>query len=229
MEKKERVCILIDGANFHHLVLKKIGIQEIEFSFEDFANFLANERRIIENGKRFYTGTVREREGDLRSKQAMSRQTAFFTVLKSQNWEIKTSKLRRRMEKIVIDDRVIGHQDLLKKGIKEIEFERLREKGIDVKIAVDLIVGAVDNKYDTAIMVTSDTDLIPAIDWVRNRKKRKIEYIGFSIMDPTGNEDHTRPSTAVIDRSDIQRILTVPDLKPFIRLLPKKTLFSNKP
>jgi uncharacterized LabA/DUF88 family protein len=56
---------------------------------------------------------------------------------------------------------------------------KIREQGTDVKIAVDIIVGAIDNQYDTAILVSSDTDLIPAIQYIRYKGK-KLEYIGFS-------------------------------------------------
>ena len=151
MKHKERICILIDGANFYYLVLKKMGLKDLEFSFENFSMFLARERQICEKGKRFYIGTIREKIGDLRSKKAMSKQTTLFTRLRSSGWEIKTSKLRTRTEKIIIDQRVVDYQDLLNKGIKVVTFQRTREKGIDVKIATDLIVGALDNQYDTAI------------------------------------------------------------------------------
>ena len=56
---------------------------------------------------------------------------------------------------------------------------KTREKGTDVKIAADLIIGAIDNLYNTAILVSSDTDLIPAIRYIKFRKK-KLEYVGFS-------------------------------------------------
>ncbi len=218
MGEGEKICVLVDGGNFHHLVLKKLGIQESEFSFDSFINFLADGRKIIDKGKRFYVGTVREKEGDIRAKKAMSKQIAFLTRLNSFGWEIKTSKLRKRTEKIIIDDRVVGYKDILGKGIKEIEFERTREKGIDVKMATDLIAGAVDDKYDTAIVISSDTDLIPALDWVRNRKNKKIEYVGFSIIvDPVEKKKNTRPSQGMINYSDIQRILVVADLKQFIK------------
>lgn len=217
MAENEKVSIYIDGGNFHHLVLKKLAIQELDFSFDDFVKFLANDRKIIDEGKRFYVGTIREREGDLKSKKAMSKQTKFFTVLKSFNWEIKTSKLRFRTEKVIIDDRVIDYKDLLKKGIKQIEFQRMREKGIDVKLATDLLVGAVDKKYDTAIIVSSDADLVPAVDWIRRRFNKKVEYIGFSIMDKSKNGDNTKPLQTLITHSDIQRILIESDLKPFIK------------
>jgi len=216
MANHEKVSIFIDGGNFHHLVLKKLHIQELEFAFDNFVRFLANNREISSSGKRFYVGTVREKSNNPRSKKAMSRQTKLFTSLKSSDWEIKTSKLRTRIEKIIIDDRVINHKDLLRKGVTQIEFERMREKGIDVKIATDLIVGAMDNKYDTAIIVSSDGDLIPAINWVKFRTRKKIEYVGFSIIDKLDTKKNTRPLQTMITHSDIQRILVRPDLAPFI-------------
>ncbi|MGH8930014.1 MAG: NYN domain-containing protein [Egibacteraceae bacterium] len=39
-----------------------------------------------------------------------------------------------------------------------------REKGIDVQIAVDLVMGAVNDAYDCAVVFSADTDLIPALD-----------------------------------------------------------------
>ena len=187
------------------------------------SDILANGRRIA--GKRYYVGTVRERPGDLRSKAAMARQTKFFTILHSYGWDIFTSKLRTRPEKIIIDDRVKGHKELLERGVFQIEFERTREKGIDVKMATDLIVGALDDQYDVAIVVSSDADLVPAIDWVRYRKSKKIEYIGFSLAgsDPAQN---TRPLQTLISKSDIQRIFSKPDLLPFC--IPPKQLSFDK-
>ena len=125
----DRVCIFIDGANFYHLVLKKLGFQEIDFNYEKFANFLANDREISNNGKRFYVGTVPEKVGDMRTKKAMSNQTTLFTILKKNNWEIKTSKLRRRIEEISIDSRVIGYEKLKKIGL-----ERFNMKDIEKRV-----------------------------------------------------------------------------------------------
>jgi uncharacterized LabA/DUF88 family protein len=219
----ERVEILIDGSNFYHLVLKKLNIEEAQFDFDNFAKFLAGGRVVQDKCKRFYTGTVREKEGDLRTKEAMSKQTTLFTRLKNSHWEIKTSKLQTRIEKIPIDDRVIGYENILKLGIKYVEFSRLREKGIDVKLATDLIVGAVDNQYDTAIVVSSDSDLIPAIDWVRHRRKKKIEYVGFSIPDEKDPLNSTNPSLSLMAKTDIKRTLIRSDLELFIN----RTLFDS--
>ncbi len=210
----EKVCILFDASNFYHLVLRKLGIQEVEFDFEAFARFLAGERAIIREGKRFYVATVRE---GYESKKAMSNQTSLLTKLSNmpEKWIIKTSTLRTRIEKIEIDKRVINYEKLLELGIKEVYHKKSREKGIDVKIATDLIIGAFDNKYDTAILVSSDTDLVPAIDEVRNRFQRKVEYVGFSIPK---NEiyEATEPTNGMIRRTDTKRVLIEADIKPFI-------------
>lgn len=221
----ERVSIFIDAGNFYHLVLKKLNSQETQFDFDGFARFLARDRTITTDGKRFYIGTVREMQDGHESKRAMESQTRLFSELKKcGGWAIKTSKLRTRTEKIKIDDRVIDYQRILNKGISEIAYRRSREKGIDVKMAVDLIAGALDDKYDTAIVVSSDTDLVPAVDWVRKRLRKRVEYIGFS-MPETGRHEATKPTKTMIYNSDVQRVLIESDIKPFMKeFLYEKTI-----
>jgi len=157
MAKTERVQIYIDGGNFHHLVLKRMGIKESGFEFEDFAAFLASGRRLADGGKRYYVGTVREREGDIKSREAMSQQTRFFSIMESFGWQLKTSRLVARMETVKIDERVIGHYELKKMGVHQIEFERTREKGIDVKLAVDCHTEVVMSALAEVKMSASDT------------------------------------------------------------------------
>ena len=41
------------------------------------------------------------------------------------------------------------------------------EKRTDVNIAISLLVNAVQDKYDTAIIISADSDLIPAIEAVK--------------------------------------------------------------
>lgn len=156
----ERIQIFIDGSNFYHLALAKIGLKDGQFDYDAFTSFLANRRTISNMGKRLYVGTVREQEGNRNSVFAMSKQMAFFSCLKSNHWEIKTSTMKSRIEELVIDSRVVDFKRLLKAGIRKIQFERLREKGIDVKLATDLITAAIDDRYDTAIVVSSDAGLL---------------------------------------------------------------------
>ncbi|CAN7390283.1 NYN domain-containing protein [Microbacterium sp. LjRoot45] len=44
-----------------------------------------------------------------------------------------------------------------------------REKGIDVALAVDLVTMASEGKFDTAIVMSSDQDLAPAVEYVRDK------------------------------------------------------------
>jgi uncharacterized protein (TIGR00288 family) len=53
------------------------------------------------------------------------------------------------------------------------------EKGVDVRIAVEMIRLARENKYDIAYLLSSDTDLVPAIEEVRLFNK-KVCYVGIS-------------------------------------------------
>ena len=125
---------------------------------------------------------VQEGKGDEKSKVAMARQNALFSALKKNEWEIKPSKLRLRTETVVIDKRVVDYQKIRGAGIEKIVFEKFREKGVDVKLATDLIVGAVDDQYDVAIVVSSDSDLVPAIDWgsvSAFKKRKKLNMLDF--------------------------------------------------
>jgi uncharacterized LabA/DUF88 family protein len=81
----------------------------------------------------------------------------------------------------------------------------IREKGVDVKLAVDLVIGAADDIYDTAIVMSSDTDLIPAIKYVRKAKDKAIEYVGFG----------TTPSLGMIKEALVSRIFSRTDLVQF--------------
>lgn len=47
-----------------------------------------------------------------------------------------------------------------------------REKGIDVLIALKMVMGAMRDEYDTAVLVTTDTDLVPAMETVCELGKR---------------------------------------------------------
>ena len=46
---------------------------------------------------------------------------------------------------------------------------KAEEKGIDVAIAVDLVGLAVDAAYEIGVVMSTDTDLLPAIEFVRSR------------------------------------------------------------
>jgi len=52
------------------------------------------------------------------------------------------------------------------------------EKGVDVRLAIETIRFARENKYDQAYLVSSDTDLVAAIEEIQAFGKT-VQYIGI--------------------------------------------------
>lgn len=175
---KEKVAVYIDGSNFYHYLKdKEISFPKgIKFDFKAFVDFLVDDRICI--SKRYYTGVFRNVDGSEKSKSLVKGQQKFLAKIENDGFTIKRGRI-------------------LYDGGKP------REKGTDVKIAADLITGAIDNLYDTAILVSSDTDLIPAIQYVRYKNK-KLEYVGFSHAPSFGVQKYVNFSRLLLP-SDVNR------------------------
>ena len=52
------------------------------------------------------------------------------------------------------------------------------EKGVDVAIATDMIRLAWEESYDYAVLVSSDADYVPAVEFL-NSKGRRVIHVGF--------------------------------------------------
>lgn len=78
-----------------------------------------------------------------------------------------------------------------------------KEKGVDVKIAVDLVSLSCDKKIDTAIICSSDSDLQPAITEVKKRGV-KVIYLGFE-NSPNKGLTYTCSKTILFRNSEILR------------------------
>jgi len=184
--KKERVAVYIDGSNFYnYLKDKEINFPRgVKFDFNAFVKFLLNERECV--SKRYYVGIFRNIDGSRKSEELVRGQQKFLSRIENDGFAVKRGRIMRHTEK------------------------DYKEKGTDVKIATDLIIGAVDDIYDTAILVSSDTDLIPAVKYIKYRK-RKLEYVGFS----------HNPSLGMQKYADLSILLTPKDIENF----KEKTLF----
>lgn len=175
----ERIAILVDGSNMYHY-LREIGLKGLsEFDYRAFAQFLAHGRNIVSST--YYIGKVRAR-GDVKSEELRRGQQRLVAHLQTMGWHVE-----------------YGHM-LENNGV-------FQEKGVDVHIAVDLLIGAYTNTYDTAVLVSSDTDLIPAVHSVRHKKK-KVEYIGFA----------HRPSFGLMKNVNITTTLRREDLVSFLKI-----------
>ena len=53
------------------------------------------------------------------------------------------------------------------------------EKGVDTQIVTDLFGGAINNSYDVALIVSNDSDYVPAIELIQDRLNKQILHVGF--------------------------------------------------
>jgi uncharacterized LabA/DUF88 family protein len=60
------------------------------------------------------------------------------------------------------------------------------EKGVDVALAVDIVTKAVDGLYDIGILMSNDTDLLPAVEYVQNMPNVRIETAAWFDAVPQG-------------------------------------------
>ncbi|MCL5798279.1 MAG: NYN domain-containing protein [Patescibacteria group bacterium] len=179
--KRQRCYILIDGSNFY-FKLKELNLHHLlNFDFYGFAKSLAGKDQIVKCI--YYVGAVRT-DGTEKTQKLFNSQRKLFTHLKKHHFIYS-----------------LGY--LLKSNHK------FHEKGVDVNIAVDILVATYENLCDRIILISSDTDLLPAIKKAREKNKL-VEFIGFS----------HQPSLAMIANCNKSRLLTKEELLPLIK--PKK-------
>lgn len=177
--KKPRSIILIDGSNFY-FKLKDLDLHHLlTFDFSSFAKLIAGKQQIIQCT--YYIGAVRT-DGTTHVQNMFTAQRKLLAYLKRHKFIYS-----------------LGY--LLKTN------NRYHEKGVDVNIAVDMLVATYEDLCDRIILVSSDTDLLPAIKKAREKGKI-VEYIGFS----------HQPSLAMIANCSESRLLKSEDLKPFTKI-----------
>lgn len=154
MENKDKVAIFIDGSNLYHILRKIYGHSKtlINFSFEKFIRTILEDKKLV---RTYYYTAPLDRKKD---QETYKKQQKFFEKLK----KIPNFKLILcRMQKEKIDGKTIY---LVKED--------------DIHLAVDMVKLAFNKAYDTAILVSTDGDFVPAVRAVQEIGK-KIENIGF--------------------------------------------------
>lgn len=148
---KKKILVQFDGSNFYNKV-KRID-RQIHLTRFDYTGLIKSITKVNPYKVIYYVGEIRQYKGNKKSEILYASQQKLFTHLRNQDMEIK-----------------LGY--LLMSGGK------FHEKGVDVQIAVDLVRGAIKNEYDTCYLISSDTDLLPAIHTAKDEGKRVI-YVGF--------------------------------------------------
>lgn len=187
-----KTILYIDGENLKNYiktVLRVEGIKEKNFDIENFdlsSLFKSPLKGIKISEKRYYSAKIRYHPK---------------TPKKSKELILKQRVQKTNLEKQKIDFIIGGNvrpQEIKLNGKKKTIF---REKGVDVKIAVDLVTNTCDKTIKTAILCSSDSDLQPAVKEITKRGVEVI-YLGFEI-NPNKGLTYTTNRTILIRNSEI--------------------------
>ena len=149
--RKPKVIVIIDGSNFYYK-LKELKLPNLSlFDYDGFVSWLTKGEKII--AKYYCIGKIHAKQEDTKARKMMASQQSLVTNLQKQSFIIQ-----------------FGY--LLKTN------DVYREKGVDVQIATNILKGAFKNLYDKAYLLSSDSDLIPAIIEAQSIGKTII-YTGF--------------------------------------------------
>lgn len=141
-----KVSVFIDGNNFYFGLKRIYGNNLSDFDFEKFCKFLSENNELVNI---FYYNADLDKERN-------------FEKYKSQQ------KFFRRLEDIPKFNLILCN--LIKRRLGDEYYYVLKED--DIHLAVDMVLGACDNEYDKAIIVSGDGDFVPAV--LAARKKGKI-------------------------------------------------------
>jgi len=183
--------LLIDGENLKgkmRAVFKDANKPKPVWQEYDFKGLFDKVLAGLEiNRKVFYFARVKEHEASLeKSKQLIEDQRLLKNHLVKQGFEVILSgRVRGQME-----DGIGGKKILV-----------FKEKGVDVKIAVDMVSLSCDKKVKEIILASSDSDLQPAINEVRNRKVSCV-YLGFEAQ-PNKGMTYTTNRTILLRNSEL--------------------------
>lgn len=148
---KKKILVQFDGSNFYKKVKRILPqVHLTNFDYVGLAHSLTKDKsaKVI-----YYVGEIRKYPGDKKSQSLYANQQKLFTNLRNQNIGIKLGYL------------------LFSDG-------KFHEKGVDVQIAVDIVRGSIKNEFSKFYLISSDTDLLPAIQTAKDEGK-EVTYIGF--------------------------------------------------
>ncbi|MBU1071385.1 NYN domain-containing protein [Patescibacteria group bacterium] len=187
-----KTILYIDGENLKNYiktVLNKANIKEKNLNIEnlDLSLLLENPLKKIKiSEKKYYSAKLRfYKNTPKKSKELIHKQ------------RIQKTNLERQGINYIIGGNV-RPQNITINGKKKTIF---KEKGVDVKIAVDLVTNTCDKIIKTAILCSSDSDLQPAVKEVVARGIEVI-YLGFEI-NPNKGLIYTTNRTILIRNSEV--------------------------
>ncbi len=153
MTAVDRVCLFIDGSNFYH-ALREAG-WPVSIDFQKLAGELTGPDRRLVHTYYYNTPLTRPRPDDPdfdRKDRKVRSQQRFLNALRFiPNLTFRPGRFQR-----------------LPNGTQV-------EKGVDVALAVDMLTLAFKDRYDVAILISSDADFRAAVETVKFETGKVVE------------------------------------------------------
>ena len=183
--------LFIDGENFKgklRFVFREAGKAKPVWNEYDFKGLLDKVLAGIElDRKVFYFARIKaHEESKEKSRQLVEEQRLLKTHLEQQGFEV------------ILSGRVRGQMEEGSSGKKVLVF---REKGVDVRIAVDMVSVACDKKAEEIVLGSSDSDLQPAVSETKARGVNCV-YLGFEAQ-PNKGLSYTTARTILIRNAEV--------------------------
>ena len=168
----ERAIIFVDGSNWYH-GCAAIGLSRLgRLDFAQISRKLTQNRQWLST--RYYVGQMPQ--GATRTLAAGQRRFLRFLRSSDARISVHLGRIEVRQVRSEAAAQLLGYlgalrsridpavyQDLLAVARDHAVVQVLVEKAVDVQLAVDMVVMAERDEYDTAYLLSADGDLTPAV------------------------------------------------------------------
>ncbi|MBI3619282.1 NYN domain-containing protein [Candidatus Peregrinibacteria bacterium] len=182
----KKAAVFIDGSNWYHKLKKLLAVPQpgdirsmrppVDFDVRTFATELVTPETLTDI--RYYIGKIRRIRGDMKSETLYGKQQKLLRFLQKQNVHLG-----------------LGHLIAYPDG-------SFHEKGVDILLAVEMIRLALDGRYDVAYLVSSDTDLVPAVEECI-RLGKEVVYVGSSLHGQSFGLSEVCTKTILLQPKDV--------------------------
>ena len=164
-----RVCVFIDGSNLYFALKRNNKMTRVDYY--QFSQALVGEKRQLI--RTYYYNAVFDATHF--SDKAKSQQSFFDSLDRTPYLELRLGRIIQNRE---------GHR---------------MEKGVDVRMASDMVYYAARDFYDTAVVVTEDQDFAPAISLVKELGK----HVELALFPDAQSREMVRATDKVVNLDEI--------------------------
>lgn len=173
LKPQKRVIVFIDGNNLFHAALQCQGTHDIDI--QKLALRLCNKDRELKQIRYYYSPFI----NTVNPATFLDQQQYIHKISNIPNVALIPGRYQKRHLLIPqgIHNKIVNCSN---RCVTDADLEGYVEKLTDVNIATDMLMMAINNEYDTAILVSGDADFVPVVKAIKGLKKgKKVQVAAF--------------------------------------------------